>query len=154
MICTEIFGYKHEGAKEYAVNLGIALQLVNILRDVQSDAERGRIYLPHEDLERFGYSEEDIHRRTYDQRFIDLMEFECDRARDYFDTAIKHLSEEDKPLFIAALIMQAIYFRILMEIKRRRYNVYGKRIRLTAFRKIVIAVDIWWKNRRALRHAT
>ena len=154
LICTEIFGYKHEGAKEYAVNLGIALQLVNILRDVQSDAERGRIYLPQEDLERFGYSEEDIHRRVYDQRFIDLMEFECDRARDYFDTAIKHLSEEDKPLFIAALIMQAIYFHILMEIKRRRYNVYGKRIRLTAFRKIVIAVDVWWKNRRALRHAT
>ncbi|MCX6138418.1 MAG: presqualene diphosphate synthase HpnD [Ignavibacteriales bacterium] len=152
LICTEIFGYKHEGAKEYAVNLGIALQLVNILRDVQSDAEHDRIYLPQEDLERFGYSEEDIRNGVYDQRFINLMEFECDRARGYFDTAIKHLSEEDKPLFIAALIMQAIYFRILMDIKHRRYNVYGKRIRLTAFRKIMIALNVWWKNHPTQHH--
>jgi len=149
LICTEIFGYKHEGAKEYAINLGIALQLTNILRDIKVDAMKGRIYLPLEDLERFGYSEEELLSGAYNPAFVRLMKFECERARSYFKIALEHLSEEDKPLFLAAQIMEAIYFRILQDIERAEYNVFAKRIRLLNLTKFFITVEVWWKNRRS-----
>ena len=154
LICTQIFGYKHEGAKEYAINLGIALQLTNILRDVKVDAMKGRIYLPLEDLARFGYTEEELLSGTYNQRFVSLMKFECERARSYFKMALEHLSEEDKPLFLAAQIMEAIYFRLLQDIERADYNVFAKRIRLVNFTKFLITIEVWWKNRSHLSHAT
>jgi 15-cis-phytoene synthase len=153
LICTEIFGYKHEDAKEYAINLGIALQLTNILRDIKQDAVKGRIYLPLEDLERFGYTERELIDGVYNTSFKKLMEFECVRARHYFKQAIDHLSEEDKPLFIAAEIMEAIYFRILQDIEKARYNVFDKRIRLSNFRKILITAHVWWHNRQRRSHA-
>lgn len=148
LICTEIFGYKHEGAKEYAVNLGIALQLTNILRDIAADAKKGRIYLPKEDLGKFGYSEEDLISNKYNTNFIHLMKFEAERARKYFAEAIKNLSEEDKPLFIAALIMQEIYSRLLLDIERAEYNVFKYRIRVPNFKKVLITANVWWKNRK------
>ncbi|HTX18533.1 MAG TPA: presqualene diphosphate synthase HpnD [Bacteroidota bacterium] len=153
LICTEIFGYKNEGAKEYAINLGIALQLTNILRDIKQDAVKGRIYLPLEDLERFGYSEEELLAGTYNARFVRLMKFECERARSFFKQAIVHLSEEDKPLFLAAQIMEAIYFRLLQDIERAEYNVFAKRIRLFSLTKLWITVEVWWKNRAHRSHA-
>lgn len=146
LMCTEIFGYHHEGAKEYAVNLGIALQLTNILRDVAADAEKGRIYLPQEDLVKFEYTDDDITANRYNENFRRLMAFECDRARSYFSKALTYLSEEDKPLFLAARIMEAIYFRILQDIERAEYNVYDKRIRLSAFKKLMITADVWWHS--------
>lgn len=148
LISTEIFGYRHEGAKEYAVNLGVALQLTNILRDVAVDAKKGRIYLPAEDLKRFGYSEEELLSGRYNERFRALMKFEAERARNYFSEAMKHLSEEDKPLFIAALIMQEIYFRLLQDIERAEYNVFARRIRISNFKKILITAHVWWNNRK------
>lgn len=148
LICTEIFGYKHVNAKDYAVNLGIALQLTNILRDVASDAKRGRIYLPKEDLERFGYSEEELLSGTYNEKFYQLMKFESERARAYFTEAIKHLSEDDKPLFIAALIMQEIYSRLLKDIERAEYNVFAHRIRISNVKKLLITANVWWNNRK------
>jgi phytoene synthase len=147
LICTEIFGYKHDGAKEYAINLGIALQLTNILRDIKVDAMKGRIYLPLEDLERFGYGEQELLACAYNEKFIRLMKFECERARSYFKIALEHLSEEDKPLFLAAQIMEAIYFRILQDIERAEYNVFAKRIRLLNLTKFFITVEVWLKNR-------
>jgi 15-cis-phytoene synthase len=146
LMCTEIFGYKHEAAKEYAVNLGIAMQLTNILRDIAPDAEKGRIYLPQEDLVRFNYTDEDIAAHRYNKQFRALMKFECERARSYFTKAITYLSEDDKPLFLAARIMEAIYFRILQDIERADYNVYEKRVRLSALKKIMITADVWWHN--------
>ena len=152
LICTEIFGYKHEDAKEYAINLGLALQLTNILRDVAADAKKGRIYLPKEDLEKYGYSEEELLASKYNTNFIQLMKFEAERARKYFAEAIRHLSEDDKPLFIAALIMQEIYFRLLQDIERAEYNVFKYRIRVPNFKKVFITANVWWKNRkRSLR---
>jgi len=148
LICTEIFGYKHEDAKEYAINLGIALQLTNILRDVASDAKKGRIYLPKEDLTKFGYSEEELLSNKYNTNFIQLMKFEAERARKYFAEAIRHLSEEDKPLFIAALIMQEIYFRLLQDIERAEYNVFKYRIRVPNIKKVLITANVWWENRK------
>ncbi len=148
LICTEIFGYKHEEAKEYAINLGIALQLTNIMRDVASDAKKGRIYLPKEDLVRFGYSEKELLGNVYNENFKKLMEFEAQRARNYFSSAIQHLSEEDKPLFIAALIMQEIYFRLLQDIEHSQFNVFSQKIRVSTFKKVLIIVTVWWKNRK------
>jgi len=148
LICTEIFGYKHEEAKEYAVNLGIALQLTNILRDVASDAKRGRIYLPEEDMRQFGYSEEELLSSTYNENFYRLMKFEAERAKQYFAEAMRHLSEEDKPLFIAALIMQEIYSRLLRDIERAEYNVFANRIHISNFKKILITTNVWWNNRK------
>jgi 15-cis-phytoene synthase len=148
LICTEIFGYKHEEAKEYSINLGIALQLTNILRDVATDAKKGRIYLPKEDLERFDYSEEQLLNNEYNENFRRLMEFEAQRARTFFKKAIDHLSEEDKPLFIAALIMQEIYFRLLQDIEKAQYDVFSHRIRISNFQKIVITAKTWWNNRK------
>lgn len=147
LICTEIFGYKHEEAKEYSVNLGIALQLTNILRDVAVDAKKGRIYLPLEDLDRFGYSEEELFAGKYNVKFQRMMKYEADRARWYFTEAIKHLSEEDKPLFIAALIMQEIYFKLLQDIEQAEYNVFKKRIKIPNTKKLLITFSVWWKHR-------
>jgi 15-cis-phytoene synthase len=153
LICTQIFGYKNEGAKEYAINLGIALQLTNILRDIKADAAKGRIYLPLEDLAEFGYTEDELLAGTYNPQFIRLMKFECERARSYFKQALEHLSEEDKPLFLAAQIMEAIYFRLLQDIERAEYNVFAKRIRIFNLTKLLITIEVWWKNRTLPSHA-
>jgi phytoene synthase len=147
LICTEIFGYKNEEAKEYSVNLGIALQLTNILRDVGTDAKKGRIYLPQEDMDRFGYSEEELFSNKYNVKFQRMMKFEAERARSYFAEAIKHLSEEDKPLFIAALIMQEIYFRLLQDIENAEYNVFKNRIKVSNVKKLLITFNVWRKYR-------
>ncbi len=148
LICTEIFGYKHEEAKEYSVNLGIALQLTNILRDVAVDAKKGRIYLPQEDLDRFGYSEAELFAGKYNVKFQRMMQFQAERARSYFAEAMKHLSEEDKPLFIAALIMQEIYFRLLQDIEYAEYNVFKNRITVSNSKKLLISANVWWSNRK------
>lgn len=148
LICTEIFGYKHEGAKVYAENLGLALQLTNIIRDVAADAKKGRIYLPQRDLDFFGYSEDELFSGKYNIKFKRLMAYQAERARSYFDEAIKHLSEDDKPLFFAALIMQEIYFRLLQDIEKADYNVFARRIKISNTQKLFITANVWWKNRK------
>lgn len=148
LICTEIFGYKHEEAKVYAENLGIALQLTNIMRDVATDSKKGRIYLPQRDLDFFGYSEEELFAGKYNVKFKRLMMYQAERARAYFAEAIKHLSEDDKPLFIAALIMQEIYFRLLQDIEKADYNVFSRRIKISTAKKLLITAKVWWNNRK------
>src|SRR5262247_4411113 len=96
LMCIEIFSYRSQSAKDYAVNLGIALQLTNILRDLKEDAARGRIYLPLEDLERFGYSEHDLRLNTYNAPFIELMKFEHARAQSHFEKAAAALPDSDR----------------------------------------------------------
>ena len=147
LICTEIFGYKHEGAKVYAENLGIALQLTNIMRDVATDAKKGRIYLPQRDMDYFGYSEEELLAGKYNVKFKRMMMYQAERARSYFAEAIKHLSNDDRPLFIAALIMQEIYFRLLQDIEKAEYNVFASRIKVSTAKKLLITASVWWKNR-------
>ena len=142
LICAEVFGYTQEKTKEYAINLGIALQLTNILRDIKADAKNGRIYLPLEDLERFGYTEEDLLHCTYDERFVNLMRFECARAHEYFRRAKACLAEEDKPLFTAARTMGNIYYLLLVRIERAQYDVFTRRIRLSSSLKILVAMAL------------
>lgn len=140
LICAEVFGYTNEKTKQYAINLGIALQLTNILRDIKSDAKRGRIYLPLEDLRKFGYSENDLLNCTYNEQFVELMKFECKRAHEYFRRAKVCLAEEDKPLFTAARTMGNIYYLVLLRIERAHYDIFSRRIRLSSPLKIFIAM--------------
>jgi phytoene synthase len=143
LICIEIFGYQNPRTRDYAVNLGKALQLVNILRDIQTDAQRGRIYLPQEDLERFSVRAADLLAGTYNDSFIELMQFECDRARHYFDLARQMLPPEDRPSMKAAEIMASIYWGILKRIQKRCYNVFGKRVRVPRAVKLWTAVKVY-----------
>jgi phytoene synthase len=143
LIAVEIFGYRNPRARDYAVNLGMALQMVNILRDLESDGRRGRVYLPREDLERFGVRPEELLAASYNDPFIELMQFECDRARHYFDLARQMLPREDRRALVAAEIMAAIYWRLLRRIHERRYNIFGERVRLSRPLKFWIALSVY-----------
>ncbi|MDR3676996.1 MAG: squalene/phytoene synthase family protein, partial [Acidobacteriota bacterium] len=143
LICIEIFGYQNPRTRDYAVNLGTALQLVNILRDVQRDAQRGRIYIPQEDLDRFGIRPSALLSGAYNDSFIELMQFECDRARRYFDLARQMLPPEDRRSMKAAEIMASIYWGILKRIQKRCYNVFGKRVRVPRPVKLWTALKVY-----------
>jgi 15-cis-phytoene synthase len=147
LICIEIFGYSHPRTKEYAVSLGIALQLTNILRDIRDDAQRGRIYLPLEDLRRFGCSEEDLLSGAFTDGFRNLMAYECERARGYYREAAELLPEEDRRGMFSAEIMGAIYARLLDRIERVDYDVFHNSVRLSNLRKLWIALGIWTGSR-------
>lgn len=145
LMCIEIFGYKNKSTKNFAIDLGIALQLTNILRDVKKDALRGRIYLPKEDLVKFNYSEEDVSNNIYNQKFIDLMEYEVDRTKIYFRKATDELSLDDKGAMFAARAMQHIYYKLLEKIVDHEYDVYSKKIKVPTIEKIGISLGVWAK---------
>ena len=143
LISIEIFGYQNPRVRDYAVNLGTALQLVNIMRDVQSDGDRGRIYLPQEDLDRFGLRSVDIMARRYTDPFIELMQLEYDRACHHFSLARQMRPPEERRSMIAAEIMAAIYWQVLKRIQRRCYNVFGERVRLSRPLKLWTALTVY-----------
>ncbi len=145
LMSIEIFGYKNESAKNYAVNLGYALQLTNILRDVKKDADYGRIYLPQEDLQKFGYSENELLNSVYNENFVSLMRFEASRAKQYFEIANNSLNFEDKPSMYAARAMQHIYFNLLKKIEARNFNIFDENIKVSKSQKTAIAVGVWAK---------
>lgn len=145
LMCIEIFGYKDSSTKNYAINLGLALQLTNILRDVKKDAESGRIYLPHEDIQKFNYSEIDIINNNYNDEFYNLMKHEGDRARGYFQKANESLNFEDKPSLFAARAMQHIYFKLLRRLEENKYDVFNNDINVPKFEKVAIAFGVWAK---------
>jgi 15-cis-phytoene synthase len=143
LICIEIFGYESLRTREYAVNLGLALQLTNILRDLKEDIARGRIYIPIEDLERFGYSEQDLKNNLYNAPFIQLMKHEHARAVSYFERAAASLPEGDRASMFAAEIMGAIYRELLDNIAAVQFDVYRNRISVPKMRRLKIALRIW-----------
>lgn len=145
LMSIEIFGYRNPETKKFAVNLGIALQLTNILRDVNKDAKNGRIYIPMEDLRRFNYTENDLLEGKYNIEFIKLMEFECNRAREYYAEADRELSKEDKGNMFAARIMEHIYFRLLRKIEKKNYNVFEKELSVSKVMKILITAGVYFK---------
>ena len=147
LMSVEVFGYRNKNTKEFAVNLGIAMQLTNILRDVKKDAERGRIYIPEEDLIRFGYNENDLLDYKYNNSFIDLMKFESNRAKEYYKKADALLSKDDKGLMFPARIMEHIYFSILKKIESMNYNVFGKVAKVSRIRKLHITFGVYLKYR-------
>jgi phytoene synthase len=148
LTCLKIFGARAPESQDYAVKLGIAFQLTNILRDIGPDGARGRIYVPQEDLARFGHSEDAILARAYTPAFISLMEFQCRRAQDYYRTAEAALPEADRHALLPAEIMRAIYHTILERIEAARYQVFSRRITLSPPRRLAIALQTWWVGRR------
>jgi len=153
LVCIEIFGQRSDRAREYAVNLGIALQLTNILRDVGGDAERGRVYLPQDDLQRFGCTDDDLRAGTVTAKVRDLLAFEAARAREYYGKAAGLLTGLDARPLVAAEIMSRIYRETLDRIERAGYDVFSQRIRVPRARRIAIAVDTWMRTRLG-RHVT
>jgi len=147
LMCIEIFGYRHPSAREFAVNLGIALQLTNILRDIKKDAEKGRIYLPQEDLKRFGYNESDVFNNIYNENFQNMMKYQVERAKNYFDAATACLNLEDKKAMFAARAMQHIYYRMLNKIVDADFDVYNKQIKVSTAKKVGISLGVWVKYR-------
>ncbi len=147
LCCIEIFGYTDARAREYAVDLGIALQLTNILRDVQADARTGRIYVPQEDLRRFRVTAEDLVAGRYTPEFVELMAFEAARARRYYERAWAALPAADARRLFAAEIMGRTYFALLRAIEARGFQVFGVRVRLSAYRRIGIALSYWLRAR-------
>mgnify|MGYP001265845976 CR=1 FL=1 len=147
LMCIEIFGYKNKSAKDYAVNLGVAMQLTNILRDVGKDAENGRIYLPQNDLIQYNYSEEELFKREFNQNFISVMQCQANRAHHYFDLANNSLDFEDKPSMFPARAMQHIYFKLLNKIESADYNVLDNNIKIGKLEKAAIAIGVWAKYR-------
>jgi phytoene synthase len=145
LMCIEIFTYRSLSAKDYAVNLGVALQMTNILRDLKEDAARGRVYLPQEDLRLFGYSEGDLACGKINDNFREMMRFECERARGYYRLAADHLAEEDRPTMTAAITMGKIYYRLLEQIEHLDYDVFNNRIRLHRPERFLIALSEWAK---------
>ncbi len=143
LICIEIFGYRSDQAKDYAVNLGMALQLTNIMRDVGEDAQNGRIYLPGEDLEQFNYTEEKLMNETYCDEFVSLMRYQEERAADYYQKARALYDRRDHPMLFPAEIMGKIYHSLLIRIAAADYNVYQQRIRVPNSRKMAIALREW-----------
>jgi phytoene synthase len=143
LIAIEVFGYENPSAREYATNLGLAFQLTNILRDVAEDAARGRIYLPLDDLARFGCAEADVLAGRCTDEFRRLMAFECARAGEYYGRARFSLAEEDRTSLAAAEAMRLIYEQLLRRVMFRRYDVFGPRVRLTSAEKAALAIAAW-----------
>jgi phytoene synthase len=147
LICIEIFGYSNPSAKLYAENLGLALQLTNILRDVREDAGRGRIYLPLEDLVRFNVSEQEILGGVYSPNFVRLMDFEARRARELYALAQSELAPEDRATLLTAEAMRLIYATLLERIINSNYRVLDRRHRLSAPHKLYLVGRAWAEGR-------
>ncbi len=142
LMCIEIFGYSSESARQYAIDLGIALQLTNIVRDVAEDAHRGRIYLPKEDLARFGVAESEFTTTTGlpSQNMVNLLRFEADRARTHYLRARAAVGQDEKRRLVIAEIMGDIYYAILERIEQSGFDVFRGKQTIRRRRKMAIAV--------------
>ena len=150
LMCVEIFGYRDPRAKDYATDLGVALQLTNILRDVPGDLLRGRVYIPQEDLRRFGCTEADLKLEVEragtgvkSPAVRALLRHQAERAHDYYRRAAAALPRSDARRLIAAEIMGAIYYEILQKIEREDYDVFSRVIRIPRPRRALIALRTW-----------
>src|SRR5204863_4220864 len=141
MICIRIWRCNSDRSRDYALNLGIALQLTNILRDIKGDLDRGRVYLPRDDLARCGVSRGDLDAGSAAVRRV--VELECGRARDFYSRAVAARPPEDRRRLVAAEIMRAVYFETLNRIERNGYDVFTARARVPRPRQALIALRQW-----------
>ncbi len=147
LMSSEILGYSEKKALEYAEAMGIAMQLTNILRDVKEDAEMNRIYLPQEDLRKFNVSEEQIFEGVADKNFIQLIKFEIERARKYYQKSEKGIPMLEKDSRFCVLLASRIYGQILDEIEKQNYDVFQKRAFTTKGQKLLSVPKIWREAR-------
>ncbi len=138
LMSIQIFGYRDERVKEYAINLGIALQLTNIMRDVGVDADMGRVYLPIEDLERFGLTEKDILEKRENEAFVKLMRHQYRRAHNYYQKADQALPKSERKNMLPSQIMKNIYIHLLNLIEKNGFNVLNHKLEIPSFIKLSI----------------
>ena len=148
LLSAEIFGYTDRHTLRYAHDLGLAFQLTNILRDVGDDARRGRIYLPQDELARFGVAEDDILAGRCTPQMTELFAFQAQRAQEFYERALGELPEADRRAQRPGLIMAAIYRRLLDEIVAGGYRVLGEPPRLSTSLKLKLAINAFWQNRK------
>lgn len=149
LLSIEIFGYKNPACHDYAVYLGQALQLTNILRDVKTDAARGRIYLPQSELKKFGVDEDEILEGTYSDRYFALASSVAHRAKQFYSRAQKTLPPEDRRAMVAAELMGSVYWQLLQKLEQGKFNVFGPQaLKLGKPHKLALIFQSW------LRHAT
>ncbi|MDX6694749.1 MAG: 15-cis-phytoene synthase [Blastocatellia bacterium] len=148
LMSSEIFGYEEPRTLYYAEQLGLAMQLTNILRDVGEDARMGRIYLPQEDARRFGYTEADLLGGKLNEPFFALMNFEIERARSLYREAEQGIPLLAKEARFTVLLAARLYARILDEIERNGYDVYTRRAHLSLAGKLRAAPRLWREARR------
>ena len=142
-LAAALFGYSDRKTLKYAHDLGMAFQLTNIIRDVGEDARRNRIYLPQDELARFGVSESDLLQGRLSDGFNDLMAYQVARAREFYQLALQALPSQDRRSQRPGLVMAAIYQKLLHEIERDGFHVLNQRITLTPLRKLWIAWRTW-----------
>jgi phytoene synthase len=158
LICLEIFGYDDPRARQYAIDLGVALQLTNILRDVPGDLAQGRLYIPLEDLRRHGATEQDLLAESAaagqgvrSPRVKALLRQQGERAREYYARAAAGLPRGDARRLVAAEIMGAIYRRILLRIEQAEYDVFTRVVRIPRPERALIAASTWVRAAVGLR---
>ncbi len=146
LLSIEIFGYQNPGCREYAVHLGKALQLTNILRDVHGDALRGRIYLPQTELKRFQVEPKEILDGVYSERYLRLAQSVADRAGKFYLQARKSLPPEDRRSMATAELMGSVYWRLLQKLEASQFNVFDSGpMRLTKGQKIFLILRTWFR---------
>lgn len=143
VMCIEVFGCRDSRSRDYAFNLGLALQLTNIIRDIKADLQQGRIYLPQEDLRKFGVTESALGAGQLSEPVRNLLAHECQRARHFFSAAAQAMPPAESRKLVAAEIMGGIYFEILQRIERRGYDVFTERVRVPKIVRARIALQIW-----------
>lgn len=146
LLSIEIFGYRNPACRDYAIALGKALQFTNILRDVGNDAERGRIYLPQTELDRFGVKPEEILSGEYSERFCALATDFAGRAKAFYRDAGQKLSASDRKDMVAAELMGAVYWRLLLKLERQEFRVLQPEpLRLSKSHKLALIARSWFK---------
>ncbi len=143
LICLQIFGYKDDRAREYAIDLGLAMQLTNISRDVKEDLALDRIYLPQDELTRFGYSEEELVAGTFNNAFVNLMRFQARRARNYFQSGFQLLPYLSPRSRACPAALGQIYSKVLDRIEDADYNVLHRRVGLSTAEKLRVMAHAW-----------
>jgi phytoene synthase len=144
LLSIEIFGYKNPACHDYALHLGKALQLTNILRDVKNDAARGRIYLPLDELKKFNVSESEILESKYSERYFALANSIDERAKNFYSLAQKTLPSEDRKSMVAAELMGSVYWQLLMKLERGKFNVFGPQpLKLSKPQKLTLIFQSW-----------
>ena len=146
LICLQIFGYKDDSAREHAIDLGLAMQLTNIARDIQEDLGLGRIYLPQDEIARFGYSEEAMEAGIVNESFINLMRFQAERARGYFDSGFKLLPYLSPRSRACPAVMGQLYSKVLQRIEEAKFDVFQHRISLSKSEKLRVTAQTWFTS--------
>ena len=147
LLSIEVFGYRNARCLEYAVHLGKALQLTNILRDVRVDASRGRIYLPTQELARFQVTPEEILRFEYSSRFQRLATSVAAEAHTHYRKASEALPPEDRRAMMSAELMGTVYWRLLRKLEARKFNVFGPApTRISKGQKLLLVLQMWWRS--------